>query len=150
MLHILTILPAESFVDAAFAELLKDVDNLLASAGAQRPQDKEELAFWRRQSSALNKAESYYRQGVALTLAPDAYLLPSASRPGALVHRLRRLGGVLVCDCEASAHGRLCWHAMLISVVERAAELESLAEDEAERRISRAMTKARRELMEAA
>jgi hypothetical protein len=123
----LTTLPADTFVTAALAELLDDVTNLLASAQAQKPCDKDEIGFWRRQLSALNKAESYWLQGVRPQIAGDTYLLASASRPGALVHRLSKQGGIVVCSCEACQRGLLCWHHMLINVVERAAELETLA-----------------------
>jgi hypothetical protein len=123
----LTQLPADTFVTAALAELLEDVTNLLASAQAQKPCDKDEIGFWRRQLSALNKAESYWLQGVRPQIAGATYLLASASRPGALVHRLTKQGGIVVCSCEAGQRGLLCWHHMLCNVVERAAELEALA-----------------------
>jgi hypothetical protein len=124
MLHTL---PADTFVTAALAELLDDVTNLLASAQAQKPCDKDEIGFWRRQLSALNKAESYWLQGVRPQLGGATYLLASASRPGALVHRLTKQGGIVVCSCEAGQRSLLCWHHMLCNVVERAAELETLA-----------------------
>jgi hypothetical protein len=133
----LTTLPADTFVTQALAELLDDVTNLLASAQAQKPCDKDEIGFWRRQLSALNKAESYWLQGVRPQIAGATYLLASASRPGALVHRLTKQGGIVVCSCEAGQRGLLCWHHMLINVVERAAELESLAaQKEAEEEVS--------------
>lgn len=131
-MNTLTTLPADSFVGAAFAELLADVTNLLAAAQSQKPCDKQEIAFWRRQLNALNKAESYFAQGVRPTISGAAYLLSSASRPGALVHRLVKQGGIVVCSCEAGAQGTLCWHHMLINVLERAAELESAAHKDAE------------------
>lgn len=123
----LAILPSDAFVSAAFAELLSDVTNLLESAQAQKPQDKDELRFWRAQFNALNKAESYWAQGVRPTFASVSYFIASASRPGALVHRLTRIGGILICSCEAGQKQTLCWHHMLVNVLERAAELESLA-----------------------
>lgn len=131
-MNTLTTLPADSFVGAAFVELLEDVTNLLSAAQQQKPQDKAEIAFWRRQLNALNKAESYWAQGVRPTISGAAYLLASASRPGALVHRLTRQGGIVVCSCEAGANGSLCWHHMLINVIERAAELESMSAQAAE------------------
>lgn len=124
---ILTTLPTDTFVTAALAELLDDVTNLLTSAQAQKPCDKDEIGFWRRQLSALNKAESYWLQGVRPQIAGDTYLLASASRPGALVHRLTKQGGIVVCSCEAGQRSLLCWHHMLCNVVERAAEMEALA-----------------------
>lgn len=123
----LTTLPTDVFVTAAFAELLTDVTNLLESAKAQKPCDKDELKFWASQLRALNKAEFDYASGVRPLISGDTYLLPSASRPGALIHRLSRVGGIVVCSCEAGTRGLLCRHHMLINVVERASELESLA-----------------------
>lgn len=127
MMTTLTTLPTDTFVTAAFAELLEDVTNLLSAAQAQKPLDKAEIGFWRRQLHALNKAESYWLQGVRPVISGSAYLVSSASRPGALIHRLTRVGGIVVCSCEAGQKQQLCWHHMLINVLERAAELESLA-----------------------
>lgn len=118
----LTQLPTDTFVSAAFAELLEDVGNLFGAADG-----KDERTFWRRQLTALNKAQYHYLNGVRPQLADDAYLLPSASSSGLNVYRLTKLGGVLHCDCKAGQNGILCYHHMLINVVERAAELESLA-----------------------
>lgn len=122
----LTTLPMDSFVASAFAELLEDVTGLLSAAQTQKPCDKEEVAFWRRQLNALNKAECYFAQGVRPVISGQAYLLASASRPGALVHRLSKHGGIVVCSCEAGQKQQLCWHHVLVNVAERAAELESL------------------------
>lgn len=134
-MRILQILPQDTFVASAFKELLEDVTNLLTASEAQKPLDKEEIAFWRRQLNALNKAEYNHTQGVRLVVSDAAYLLPSASRPGALVHRMARHGGILVCSCEAGVKGALCWHHQLACVIERAAELEALTEDAAEQRL---------------
>jgi hypothetical protein len=131
-MNILTTLPADTFVTSAFAELLEDVTNLLSASEAQKPLDKADIGFWRRQLNALNKAESYWAQGVRPDLSVSSYLLASASRPGALIHRLSKVGGIVVCSCEAGQKQQLCWHHMLVNVLERAAELEMLAEDEAE------------------
>jgi hypothetical protein len=142
-MHTLTTLPLDTFATAAFAELLADVTSLLTAAQQQQPQDKEEVAFWRRQLNALNKAESYFVQGVRPTISGQAYLLASASRPGALVHRLTKQGGIVVCSCEAGQKGALCWHHMLVNILERAAELETLANDEAAQRLSRKISETR-------
>ena len=82
-------------------------------------------------------------QGVRPVLSGSAYLLASASRPGALVHRLNRQGGIMVYSCEAGANGALCWHHMLINVIERAAELESLTEQAAAQHLSRQISETR-------
>jgi hypothetical protein len=123
-MDILQTLPTDTFVTAAFAELLEDVTNLLAAAQQSKPLDKDEIAFWKRQLNALNKAQYNWLQGVRLVRADAAYLLPSASRLGALVHRLTRVGGILICSCEAGGKQTLCWHHQLACVIERAAELE--------------------------
>lgn len=123
----LTTLPSATFVSAAFAELLDDVTNLLESATAQKPRDTDEIGFWKRQLNALNKAEYHWNQGVRLVISGDTYLLPSASRPGALVHRLTKHGGIVVCSCEAGQRGLLCHHHMAMNVIERASELAALA-----------------------
>jgi hypothetical protein len=149
-MNTLTILPTDSFVSAAFAELLSDVTNLLTAAETQKPCDKDEIGFWRRQLNALNKAESYWAQGVRPVISGGAYLLASASRPGALVHRLTKAGGIALCSCEAGQKQQLCWHHMLVNILERAAELEALAEDEAEQRLSRKISETRAKYMQAA
>ncbi len=149
-MNILTILPSDHYISAAFAELLADVTNLLSAAQIQKPLDKDEISFWRRQLNALNKAELYWSQGVRPTMSGSTYLLASASRPGALVHRLSKIGSIAVCSCEAGQKQQLCWHHMLANVLERAAELESLAEDEAEQRLSRKISETRAKYMAAA
>lgn len=126
----LSILPADSFVGAAFAELLEDVTNLLAAAQQQKPVDRDEVKFWKGQQNALNRAQYHWAAGVRPQQAGDAWLLPSASRGGSLIHRLAKQGGIVVCSCEAGQRGLLCWHHMLINVIERAAELESAARNE--------------------
>jgi len=131
-MSMLTTLPTDAFVNAAFAELLEDVTNLLTAAQTQKPADKQEISFWRRQLNALNKAESYYLAGVRPQLATVSYFVASASRPGALIHRLTYVGGIVQCSCEAGQKQQLCWHHMLINVLERASELESLASKAAE------------------
>jgi hypothetical protein len=149
-MNTLTALPTDSFVTAAFAELLSDVTNLLTASQTQKPLDKEEVAFWRRQLNALNKAESYWTQGVRPVISGGAYLLASASRPGALIHRLTKQGGIALCSCEAGQKQQLCWHHMLVNILERAAELEALAEDEAEQRLSQKISETRAKYMQAA
>lgn len=119
--------PADTFITAAFDELLSDVSGLLVSAQAQKPQDRDEVMFWKAQANALNKAQYQWSQGVRPAQSGPTWLMPSASRPGALIHRLTKQGGIVVCSCEAGQRGLLCWHHMLINVLERAAELESLA-----------------------
>jgi hypothetical protein len=138
-----TLLPSDAFVTEAFAELITDVANLLDASRQQKPLDKEEIAFWQRQLNALNKAQYHYGLGVRPVKSGAAWLMPSISRPGALIHRLTKQGGIVVCSCEAGQRGLLCWHHMLVNVLDRAAELEALAEDEAAARLSRKIVEAR-------
>jgi hypothetical protein len=149
-MNTLSILPSDHFVSAACSELLEDVTNFLTAAQAQKPYDKDEIGFWRRQLNALNKAQHSYLDGVRPQIAGDTYLLSSASRPGALVHRLSKQGGIVVCSCEAGTRGLLCWHHQLVCVIERAAELESLAEDAAADRLSQKISEARSRYLAAA
>jgi hypothetical protein len=146
----MTMLPADTFITAAFDELLADVTNLLTSAQAQKPQDKDEVKFWKAQANALNKAQHQWAQGVRPAQQGAAWLVPSMSRAGGLIHRLTKTGGILVCSCEAGAVGRLCWHHMLVCVIERAAEHEALEEDAAERRLSQKISEVRAKYMAAA
>jgi hypothetical protein len=83
-------------------------------------------------------------------ISGGAYLLASASRPGALIHRLTKQGGIALCSCEAGQKQQLCWHHMLVNILERAAELEALAEDEAEQRLSQKISETRAKYMQAA
>jgi hypothetical protein len=57
-------------------------------------------------------------------VAGDAYLVPSASRPGAY-HRCWREGGVWICSCEAGDQGIFHWHTALISTIEYAIDLNA-------------------------
>jgi len=142
-----TLLPSDHFMTAAFDELLSDVTNLLESTAAQKPLDRDELRFWKAQQNALNKAQYQWSQGVRPASSDAVWLMPSLSRPGALIHRLTRIGGIWMCSCEAGQKGTLCWHHMLVNVIERAAELELLAEDEAEQRLSKKISETRAKYM---
>ena len=95
-----TLLPSDTFMTAAFDELLADVTNLRDQTKAQRPCDKDELKFWTAQANALNKAQYQWSQGVRPTSTGASWLMPSMSRPGALIHRLTKLGGIWICSCE--------------------------------------------------
>lgn len=139
--------PTDTFTAQALEELVQETQTLLAAAQRQQPSDKEEIAFWRAQRNAFVKAQTYFLQGVRLTETPSGYTVPSASRPGALVHRCWRVGGVWVCSCEAGEKGIFHWHTALICAVERGGELEALAEDAAELRLHQAMTAARGRLL---
>lgn len=118
LLDDLTIAALESYVDEA--------QRLLDQAKAQKPIDKDEVSYWRAQHRAFSKALHYYSNGVRLTATPGGYTLPSASRPGAVVHRLWRVGGIWHCSCEART---LCWHHAMVDGADRAIDLADLAGD---------------------
>ncbi len=61
-----------------------------------------------------------------LTATPSGYTVPSASRPGSLIHRLYKVGEVWGCSCEADERGVFLWHTALIHAVERGSELAAL------------------------
>lgn len=145
-----TLLPTDAFVQAAFDELLSDVGNFLHAAQTSTPLDRDEVKFWRSQLNALNRAAYHWAAGVRPQISGDAWLLPSASRGGALIHRLVKQGGIVVCSCEAGSRGLLCWHHLLINVIERASELEALAEDEAEQRLGAKISEVRAQYLAAA
>jgi hypothetical protein len=140
-------LPTESFIAAALAELARDTLNLLEAAQQQKPLDKEEIGFWRRQYNGFNKAEYQWHQGVRPLPTEDGWLIPSASQPGSQVHRAIRHGGVWVCSCRAGELNQFHWHTALLAAIERGGELESLAEDAAELRISQSIAAARGRLL---
>lgn len=143
-------LPSDAHMTAAFDELLSDVTALLTSAKAQKPIDRDELKFWARQLNALNKAQYHWSNGVRPIRCGACWLIPSASLGGALVHRLCQLGHIWMCNCMAGEKGILCWHHMLACVIDRGAELESLAEDAAEARLGRKISEVRAKYLEAA
>lgn len=119
----------DTFIAAALEDFVVDTANLLAAAEATRPRDADvldEIKFWRSQNRAFVKAQHYFANGVRLSATPSGYTVPSASRPGALVHRLHRAGGVWLCTCEAGQRGVFHWHAALIAGYERGYELADL------------------------
>lgn len=143
----LTILPSDSFVLQAFEELITDTQSLFDAATQSKPADKEEISFWRRQRNAFVNAQSDWLDGVRPTSTPSGYLFPSSSRPGALRHRCWQLGDIWVCSCEAGEKGIFHRHTALLAVLERAAEMETLAEDEAERRLWGRIAAVRQQLL---
>lgn len=119
----------DTFIAAALEEFVTDTAHLLDAARQQKPLDRDEIDFWKRQSNAFVKAQTYFLQGVRLTATPSGYTVPSASRPGALVHRLYRVGGVWHCSCEAGQRGIFHWHAAMVAVYERGYELAGYEDD---------------------
>jgi hypothetical protein len=120
----------DTFISQALEEFVVDTHNLLTAALAHKAAGdadvKDEIAFWRNQNRAFTKALHYFLNGVRLTATATGYTVPSASRPGALVHRMYRVGEVWGCSCEAGQRGIFHWHSALIAGYERGEELANL------------------------
>jgi hypothetical protein len=121
-------LPPTELVDAALEELVIDTQRLYDARDKANP---DECEFWKRQRNAFVKAQSFWLRGTRPTPTPSGYLVPSASRPGALEHRCYQIGGVWTCTCEAGERGEFHWHAALVNAIELAFERQYLAEAEA-------------------
>lgn len=112
------------------AQLAAALESLLDTAQRTYDQcdrsDKEERAFWRRQRNAYINAQADVLAGRLPLVAGDAYLVSSASRPGAY-HRCWREGGVWRCSCTAGdlggENGAFHRHTALISAIEYAIDL---------------------------
>lgn len=120
----------DPFIAAALDEFVTDTQNFLdaclANESAITDDRKAEAKFWRAQRNAFVKAQHYFLQGVRLTETPTGYTVPSASRPGALIHRCYKQGEVWGCSCEAGERGLFHWHTALVHAYERGAELAQL------------------------
>lgn len=127
----LTTLPADAFVVAALDELITDTQSLLDAAARSKPTDKDEVAFWRKQRNAYVNAQGDWADGLRPHLTPNGYLLRSASHPGE-THRAWQVGSIWTCSCRAGELGIFHRHTALISALERAAEMESEAQKDAE------------------
>ena len=107
--------PTDAAMLAAFESILDQLDTERRHAD---PKDKAELTYWRNQHNSFAKAFANYRSGARPDFTGSSYLVTSATRP--IVHRVRRVGEIWLCSCEATA---LCWHAAMVATVERALEL---------------------------
>jgi hypothetical protein len=121
----------DTFIAQALEEFVTDTARLLTAAQAHPqaktdPDIKDEIKFWRAQHNAFVKAQHYFLNGVRLTATATGYTIPSASRPGALIHRLYKVGEVWACSCEAGTRGVFHWHTALIAGYERGYELADL------------------------
>lgn len=66
---------------------------------------------------AINRAAFYLAiKNVDVLPAFDGFLVASATRAG-VVHRVSTVDG---CSCEAGAHGRACWHAATVEILQQA------------------------------
>lgn len=118
----------DAYTAAALEAYTEEAQRLLDQALAQKERDQDEISYWRAQLRAFTKALHYFSNGVRLTPTPTGYTLPSASRPGAVVHRLWRVGGIWHCSCEAGEKGIFHWHAALIAGYDRALDLADLGD----------------------
>lgn len=113
------------FVNDTFEDLITSLDQTitrLRQPGAQGdPDAKTERAYFLAQRRAYVKAQAHWLAGVRAQDTGRAWLIPSATNPGA-VYRIVRQGDVLVCDCQAAQNERLCWHKTLLEVQELAYE----------------------------
>lgn len=125
-----------TLVASALEELTREchtqIDRLAAQPKQGDPDVKAETKFWLSQYRAFTKAAYYWQQGIRPTVSTSgAWLIPSASRPGSVVHECAKHGGIWVCgpSCEAGKRGVFHWHSALIGGIERAFELADLHDD---------------------
>jgi hypothetical protein len=106
--------PSPDHIIAALESLLDTAQRAYDSTDRS---DKEERAFWRRQRNAFINAQADVLAGRLPLVSGAAYLMPSASRPGAY-HRCYREGGIWLCSCEAGERGDFHRHTALITAIE--------------------------------
>lgn len=112
----------DPYIAAALDDLVNEVQAQLDGAHEAKPIDQEEIAFWKRQRNAFVKAQTYFIEGTRLVETPSGYNVASASRPGALVHRIYKVGEIWTCSCEAGERGIFHWHTALVAAYERGAQ----------------------------
>lgn len=128
-------LPAD-LVARAIEELMQQchdhIDRLSRQSKQGDPDVKTETKFWLSQYRAFTKALHYWQQGIRPTVSSSgSWLLPSASRPGAVIHECSKHGGVWACGptCKAGARGIFHWHSALVQGIEQAMELADSTDD---------------------
>lgn len=119
----------DTLIAVALDGFAAEAQRLLDAELAQTPVDKDECRYFRAQMNAFTKALHYFSAGVRLTPTPSGYTIPSASRAGAVIHRLWRAGGIWHCSCEAGEKGIFHWHTALIAGYDRALDLIELEDD---------------------
>lgn len=119
-------------VTATFEDVITSLDVMivrLSQPGAQGdPDAKTERAYFAGQRRAYVKAQSHWLRGARPQDTSRAWLVPSATAAG-VVYRVSRQGEVLVCDCPAAENERLCWHKVLVEVVELADDRQDQHDD---------------------
>lgn len=106
--------PPDAAIVASFESILDQIDTARRLA-----EEKDEQAYWRTQHNGFAKAQANFLAGLRPLDTGVAYLVKSATRPDAVVHRVRQVGGVWLCSCEATG---FCWHAALIGAIDHAAD----------------------------
>lgn len=120
-------------ITKALEEILIDLDLTIARVLGAREQGEpdaaSELKYFRAQRRAYARAQQALAHGLtAEPVSGGAWNVASTSRPG-LVHRVARVGEILICDCEASVHGRPCVHKALVEGAELAGDLADRHDD---------------------
>lgn len=110
-------------IAAAFETILDQIDTARRAA-----EEQDERAYWRNQHNGFAKAAAHYAEGVRARWTGQSYLVRSATRPDSVVHRVRQLGGVWLCSCEAMS---FCWHAAMVAAYDQAEDHIELTPDAA-------------------
>jgi len=113
-------------------DIITDLDGTIGRLSGEAAQGDPDLTserkYFEAQRRAYVRAQYHAANGVEATAVDGAWLVPSNSR-AALVHRITRQGEILVCDCEAAANGRRCWHAALAEATELALDRADAHDD---------------------
>lgn len=88
---------------------------VLASAAAELAAAASEAGD-KRNEQALNKAIFQLHAGSNPTPTCGGFLVASATR-GGVIHRVSNTYG---CNCDAGSHGKPCWHASMLEIIEQA------------------------------
>lgn len=108
--HVMT---SDAAISATFEQILDQLDR---ERRLSDPKDKTEQAYWRSQHHAFAKAAAHFAEGVRPKWTGLSYLVRSATRPDAVVHRVRRVGDIWLCSCEATHY---CWHAAMTAAYDQ-------------------------------
>ena len=109
-----------------------EIDRLGRQPHQGSPDIKEETKFYLRQYRAFTKALHYWLRGIRPTPTPaGGWLIPSASKAGAVVHEVEQHGSVWMCGPSCEGRHDFHWHTALVSGIEHAIHLAD-AEDDGE------------------
>lgn len=112
-------------INDTFNDLLLSLDSTIARLSqpdAQgEPDAKTERKYFEAQRRGYVKAQLAHLSGTKVIDTGAGWLVASATRAG-VAHRVSRIGMVLTCNCEAAQNERLCFHKLLVEVIELAAD----------------------------